>query len=134
MSAEFPKFQISLPREVGMFTVRADTFEEFTESLIRVGDQDVAESVLARIRAGLEALADGDVQSTLAAGGIKTTRLEDKLCPGHKVAMTLKDGKRGKFWSCNGKTASGDWAWKAGEGCKAEDFEPGDEKYNPNTR
>lgn len=140
MSA-FPKFQINLDYDAGMFTLRAETWEEFVEGLTKAGDQDIAEALLAKIRTGLENLIDtpprgrGSVaQDALEKGGVSTTRLEDKLCPGHKVAMTLKDGKRGKFWSCNGKTTSGDWAWKAGEGCKAEDFVDGDEKYNPNTR
>lgn len=141
MSA-FPKFQINLDYDAGMFTLRAETFEEFTEGLIKAGDQDIAEALLAKIKTGLENLIDtpprgrqSTAQDALEKGGVHTTRLEDRLCPGHKVAMTLKDGKRGKFWSCNGKTANGDWAWKAGEGCKAEDFVEGtDEKYNPNTR
>lgn len=141
MSA-FPKFQINLDYDAGMFTLRAETWEEFVEGLTKAGDQDIAEALLAKIRTGLENLIDtparprpgSAAQDALEKGGVSTTRLEDKLCPGHKVAMTLKDGKRGKFWSCNGKTASGDWAWKAGEGCKAEDFAEGDEKYNTNAR
>lgn len=141
MSA-FPKFQINLDYDAGMFTLRADTWEEFVEGLTKAGDQDTAEAVLAKIHTCLENLIDtpprprpGSVaQDALEKGGVSTTRLEDKLCPGHKVPMTLKDGKRGKFWSCNGKTADGTWAWKAGEGCKPEDYADGDEKYNTNAR
>jgi len=138
----FPKFQINLDYDAGMFTLRAETWEEFVEGLTKAGDQDIAEALLTKIRTGLENLIDtpprgrqSTAQDALEKGGIQTTRLVDKLCSGHNVAMTLKDGKRGKFWSCNGKAANGNWAWKEGEGCKPEDYnEATDAGFNPNTR
>lgn len=145
MSA-FPKFQINLDYDAGMFTLRAETWDEFVENLTVAGGQDTAEALLAKIKAGLENLIDtpprgrpSAAQDALAKGGIETTALEDKLCPGHKVPMTLKTATKGarvgnKFWSCNGKNAAGDWAWKSGEGCKPEDYVAADEKYNPHTR
>jgi len=144
----FPKFQINLDYPYGMFTVRAETYDEFVESLSVSAGEETAERILDKIKTGFADLlatpararrSEDDAQGKLADGGINTTRLEDKLCPGHKVAMTLKVAKTGarkgnKFWSCNGKDAQGNWAWKSGEGCKPEDFEEGDEKYNTNDR
>lgn len=146
--SNFPKFQINLDYDAGMFTLRAETWEEFVEALTKAGDQDVAEALLAKIHTGLENLVDtparprpGSVaQDALEKGGVQTSRLEDKLCPGHKVAMTLKTATKGaragnKFWSCNGKNAAGDWAWKSGEGCKPEDYnEQTDAGFNTNAR
>lgn len=138
MSA-FPKFQMNLDYDTGMFTLRAETWDEFVENLTVAAGQETAEALILKIKGGFEHLMDvpprtrSEAQGNLAAGGIKSEPVgggEYKLCPGHKVAMTLKDGKRGKFWSCNGKTASGDWAWRKGEGCKAEDYdESKDSKY-----
>ncbi len=147
MSA-FPKFQINLDYDAGMFTLRAETWDEFVENLTVAGGQDTAEAILGKIKIGLENLVDtparprpgSAAQDTLAAGGVSTTRLEDKLCPGHRVAMTLKEAKTGarkgnKFWSCNGKNAAGDWAWRSGEGCKPEDYnEQTDAGFNTNAR
>lgn len=137
MSA-FPKFQMNLDYDTGMFTLRAETWDEFVENLTVAAGEETAESLILKIKGGFEALMDvpprtrSEAQANLNQGGIKTTPIgggEYKLCPGHKVAMTLKDGKRGKFWSCNGKTANGDWAWRKGEGCKAEDYTDADAKY-----
>ncbi len=143
MTSAFPKFQINLDYPYGMFTVRAESFDEFAENLAVTAGEETAERILDKIKAGFADLlatpararrSEDDAQGKLADGGIQTSKLEDKLCPGHKVPMTLKNGKRGQFWSCNGKTANGDWAWKANEGCKAEDFQPGDEKYATHQR
>lgn len=145
--SNFPKFQINLDYDAGMFTLRAETWEEFVEGVTRAGDQEIAEAILGKIKTGLENLIDtpprgrpSAAQDALEKGGIQTTRLEDKLCPGHKVAMTLKTATKGqragnKFWSCNGKNAAGDWAWKSGEGCKPEDYnEQTDAGFNTNAR
>lgn len=142
MSA-FPKFQINLDYPYGMFTVRAESYDEFVENLTATAGEETAERILDKIKAGFADLLatpartrrdPEDAQGKLADGGIQTTKLVDKLCPGHGVAMTKKSGKRGDFWSCNGKNAEGKWAWQVGEGCKAEDYVAGDEKYNPHTR
>jgi len=143
----FPKFQINLDYDAGMFTIRAETFEEFVEALTKAGDQDIAEALLNKIRTGLENLIDtpprgrqSTAQDALEKGGIQTTRLEYKLCPGHNEPMALREAKTGarkgnKFWSCTAKIKggpnNGDFAFKHGEGCKPEDFADGDEKYVP---
>ena len=95
--SSFPKFQINLDYDAGMFTLRAETWDEFVENLTVAGGQETAEAILGKIRAGLDNLVDtparprpgSAAQDTLAAGGVSTTRLEDKLCPGHTVALTL---------------------------------------------
>ncbi len=141
--AHFPRFQINLDYPYGMFTVRAESYDEFVENLTATAGDETAERILDKIKDGFSDLlatpartrrSEDDAQGKLSDGGIQTSKLEDKLCPGHKVPMTKKSGKRGDFWSCNGKTSNGDWAWKAGEGCKAEDFQPGDEKYATHQR
>ena len=146
--SSFPKFQINLDYDAGMFTLRAETWDEFVENLTVAGGQETAEAILGKIRTGLDNLVDtparprpgSAAQDQLAAGGVQTTRLEDKLCPGHNVAMTLKTATKGqrignKFWSCNGKNAAGDWAWKTGEGCRPEDYSAEtDAKYNTKAR
>jgi hypothetical protein len=134
----FPKFQINLDYDTGMFTLRAETWDEFVENLTAAteGNAELVEALLKKIHGGVAALLDvpprnrQEAQGNLQAGGIKSEHVgttEHKLCPGHKVAMTLKTAQNGprkgnKFWSCNGKNASGEWAWKSGEGCKAEDY------------
>lgn len=139
MSAGFPKFQINLDYDTGMFTLRAESWDEFVENLTVAAGEETAEALILKIRGGFEHLMDvpprtrSEAQANLKAGGIDSTVVEDrqyKLCPGHKVPMTKKSGKRGPFWSCNGKAANGDYAWKSGEGCKAEDYnEQTDAKY-----
>lgn len=143
MSEGYPKFQINLDYDTGMFTVRAESHEEFVNNLVLVAGQETADRLLEKIETGFANLLttpprqrrdEDDAQGKLRDGGIETTKLVDKLCPGHKVAMTKKSGRRGDFWSCNGKLENGDFAWKTGEGCKAEDYVNGDEKYNPAPR
>lgn len=141
MSAGFPKFQINLDYDTGMFTVRAESFDEFIENLTAAteGNTDLVEALVKKIHGGFQHLLDvpprnrQEAQANLKAGGIDSTHVADieyKLCPGHGVPMTKKNGKRGPFWSCNGKNANGDFAWKSGEGCKAEDYnEQTDAKY-----
>ncbi len=142
MSA-FPKFQMNLDYDTGMFTVRAESYDEFVENLTATAGEETAERILDKIKTGFANLLatpprtrrEDDAQGKLADGGIQTSKLEPRLCPGHNTPMTLKKGRRGEFWSCNGKLANGDFAWKSGEGCKAEDAAPGDaEKYITNPR
>lgn len=143
MSA-FPKFQMNLDYDTGMFTLRAEGWDEFVENLTVAAGEETAEALILKIKGGFEHLMDvpprtrSEAQANLKAGGINTTLVEDveyNLCPGHKEPMALRNGKKGKFWSCTAKITSGpnkgDFAWKHGEGCKPVDFEDGDEKYTP---
>ncbi len=150
MSA-FPKFQINLDYPYGMFTVRAESYDEFVENLTATAGDETAEAILAKIKDGFADLLstparqrrhEDDAQGKLADGGIQTSRAGGGatyyLCEGHKEPMALRDGKRGKFWSCTAKIQhgpnKGDFAFKHGEACKPVDYVDGDEKYIPQNR
>lgn len=137
-SSGFPKFQMSLDYPEGMFTLRADNFDEFVEGVTTAsGSQEVAEAILQKIQAGFRHLLEvppRDGRASLTAGGVKSEVLSNrkfKLCDGHGKPMTAKIAKTGpnknnKFWSCNGKDAQGQPAWRSGEGCKPADYTAGE--------
>ena len=147
MSAAFPNFQINLDYDSGMFTLRTETWDEFVEHLNSAteGNNDLVEALIKKIHGGFQNLLETpprnrqEAQANLQAGGIKSTdggTVEYKLCPGHGSPMKKKIAQSGRnkgnpFWSCEGKDANGDYAWKNGTQCKGDcmNYNDGDDKY-----
>lgn len=131
---EYPKFQINLDGEHGMFTVRAETYEELTRGILKVvGTETAAMEVMTHVKAGFKKLADGEMKGRGGGGFNRGGGFQRPAkvytgppCDGHNEPTERIEGKKGPFYACRAKikegTNAGDFAWKHGEGCKPKNI------------
>lgn len=121
----------------GTVTISKDNIEEIKVDLLGLGLTEVqVNEVITKYGEGfLKAIGQGPVDpqeginnvcKPVSQGGLggKPMLEQGPLC-GHNVPRVLRDGKKGKFWSCQAKDDKGTFLWKNGEGCAILDYEDG---------
>src|SRR5437016_501764 len=139
---DYPRYQISLPAKYGMFTIRAEDWDDFYAA-VETASNGKSQQVIDHLSNGFGELS-GDTISTSSANfappnaspasvGFPTHPAEKllheemnaaPLCPGHNVPYVLKERKdgTGKFWACNGMGPDGQPAWKSKTSCKIRSY------------
>lgn len=96
---------------------------------------DAGQRFLAAIGQGPVDASEGiaNVKKPVSQGGLGGKEVVETgpKC-GHGVPRVLRNGSKGKFWSCVAKDENGDFLWKKKEGCKILDYEEGLKQLNGN--
>lgn len=85
--------------------------------------EDAGERFLAAIGQGPVSANEGIDNVKKGLGGKEVVETGPKC--GHGVPRVLRNGSKGKFWSCVAKDENGDFLWKKKEGCKILDYDEG---------
>lgn len=118
LTGGFPRYQIST--SYGAFTMRADTWEEFQEQLLKVAGQEAAEHTLRQLKTEFANWSSGDRPSSGGGGGFKKKEAApaDPDAPSCSHGpMAKRTGAKGTFYACQGKDANGDFLWKSRRAC-----------------
>jgi len=121
----------------GTVTISKDNVDEIKTDLLGLGlsETEVADVIKKYGEGFLKAINQGpvdpqdginNVSKPVDQGGLggKPMIEQGPLC-GHGVPRVLRDGKNGKFWSCQAKDEKGTFLWKKKEGCAILDYQDG---------